>query len=153
MTETFSIVPGQVRILWALVPVFVILAAGLAALAYSLTSARTARFEVSPEGLRLRGDFYGRFIPTGDLRLDSARAVDLRREPALALASRSVGTAIGGYQAGWFKLRDGQRALVYITDPTRVAYVPTSHAYAVMVSVPDPDAFLTSLRRFAPQSP
>jgi hypothetical protein len=34
-----------------------------------------------------------------------------------------------------------------VTDPTRVAYVPTSNGYAVLVSVADPAAFLASLRK------
>jgi Bacterial PH domain len=150
MTETFPIVPGDVRILWALVPAFVVLAAALGMLALSLAGSRNARFEVSPVGLRLRGDLYGRFVPAADLRLDSARAVDLQAEPGLMPIRRTVGTAVGGYQSGWFRLRDGEKALLYITDRSRVAYVPTARGYAIMVSVPDPDAFLASLRRIAP---
>jgi hypothetical protein len=153
MIETFPIVPGQVRILWVLVPVLVILAAIFGGLVFSLAGARNARFEVSPVGLRVRGDFYGRFIAAGDLRLDSARAVDLRAEPDLAPRIRTMGTAVRGYQAGWFRLRDGEKALLYITDPARVAYVPTTRGYALLLSVADPEAFLTSLRRIAPPPP
>ena len=69
------------------------------------------------------------------------------RDPALGPALRTFGTSIGGYKAGWFRLRDGERALLYVTDPTRVAYVPTTNGYAVLVSVADPAAFLTSLRK------
>jgi hypothetical protein len=150
MTETFPIVPGQIRILWVVVPSLLILLALVATVAYSLSGARNARFEVSPVGLRLRGDFYGRFIRAGDLRLDSARAVNLQSEPALTPRFRTMGTAVSGYQAGWFRLRDGQRALVYVTDKARVAYVPTTRGYALLLSVADPDAFLASLRRIAP---
>ncbi|HWZ59727.1 MAG TPA: PH domain-containing protein [Gemmatimonadaceae bacterium] len=148
--ETFPIIPGTVRAFWLLVPLVVILAATFGGLAFSLSGARNASFEVSPVGLRLRGDFYGRFIPAADLRLDGARAVDLRAEPALAPRFRTVGTAIKGYQAGWFRLHDGEKALLYITDPSHVAYVPTARGYAVLLSVADPDAFLTSLRKIAP---
>jgi hypothetical protein len=150
MIDTFPIVPGQVRILWLALPILTIAIAGIAVVVYSLSASRTARFEVSPDGLRLRGDFYGRLIPARSLRLDQARVVDLRNEPTLEPVVRTVGTAIGGYRAGWFRLRDGERALLYVTDPTRVAYVPTADGYAVLLSVPDPAAFLASLRRNAP---
>jgi hypothetical protein len=151
MTQTFPIIPGQVRILWVALPALLLLLAVFGTLAYSLSGARNARFEVSPVGLRLRGDFYGRFILAGDLRLGGARAVNLRDEdPTLAPVRRTMGTATRGYQAGWFRLRDGQRALVYITDPSHVAYVPTANGYALLLSVADPDAFLASLRRIAP---
>jgi hypothetical protein len=147
MLETFPIIPGQVRVLWFALPAVLLGFAAIATLGYSLSSARTARFEVSSEGLRLRGDFYGRLIPAHALRLDGARAINLRTEPALGPALRTLGTSIGGYKAGWFRLRDGERALLYVTDPTRVAYVPTTNGYAVLVSVADPAAFLASLRK------
>jgi len=147
--DTFPIAPGQARILWLALPILSLAVVGLGVVVYSLSAARTARFEVSNAGLRLRGDFYGRLIPARSLRLDAARAVDLRNEPTLEPVLRTVGTAIGGYRAGWFRLRDGERALLYVTDPTHVAYVPTTEGYSVLVSVADPAAFLASLRRNA----
>jgi len=149
MTETFPIVPGHARTLWILIPVFAILIGAGAILFLSLRGQSRARFEVSPAGLRLRGDLYGRMVPASALRLDAARPVDLRMETALAPAVRTMGTAMPGYRAGWFRLRDGEKALCYLTDPSRVAYVPTTAGYAVLVSVEDPASFLASLRRLA----
>jgi Bacterial PH domain len=134
MTDTFPIVPGQVRILWLALPVLTLAVAGIAVAMYSLSASRTARFEVSPDGLRLRGDFYGRLIPARSLRLDQARVIDLRNEPELKPVLRTLGTSISGYRAGWFRLRDGERALLYVTDPARVVYLPTADGYSVMLS-------------------
>jgi hypothetical protein len=150
MIETFPIVPGSVRMLWLIVPVCLLVAAAVAGLIHSLSGARNARFEVSPAGLRLRGDFYGRLIPPSELRLDEARAVNLDSEPSLAPRIRLVGTAISGYRAGWFRLRNGERALLYVTDTRRIAYLPTVKGYAILLSVADPDALLASLRRMKP---
>lgn len=142
--------------LWVVVPVAVLLVLTIAlvggALAYTLAGSRHARFEVSPAGLRLRGDLYGRLIPATALRTEAARAVDLRAEAALQPVSRTGGTAVPGYRAGWFRLRNGERALLYLTDPTRVAYVPTRAGYSVLLSVADPAALLASLRRVVPES-
>lgn len=153
MTETFPIVPGQLRMLWVVLPLVLVVLGTVGVLAYTLSAARTARFEVSPSGLRLRGDFYGRVIPARELQPDAARAVDLRTERALQPVARTGGTALPGYRAGWFRLRDGERALLYVTDPSRVAYVPTRAGYSVLVSVPDPAAFIVSLRRLATRAP
>lgn len=150
MTESFPIAPGHVRMLWIALPALLIALAGVGALVYSLAGARASHFEVSPAGLRLRGDFYGRLIPPNALDLRDARVVDLQAEPALTPAIRLVGTSIGGYQAGWFRLRNGTKALLYVTDRSRVAYVPTNQGYAVLLSAADPDALLASLRHIAP---
>jgi PH (Pleckstrin Homology) domain-containing protein len=149
MTETFPIVPGQARTLWIALLIALILVGAGATLYLSLRGRSSARFEVSPAGLRLRGDLYGRLVPANALRLDAARAVDLRLETSLTPAVRTMGTALPGYRAGWFRLRDGEKALCYLTDNTRVAYVPTTAGYAVLVSVENPSLFLQSLRRLA----
>lgn len=150
MIETFSIVPAHVRAGWLVVvlgfAVIGILAACVA-LGVSLRSAQHAQFEVSPAGLRLRGDLWGRMVPGASLRLAEARVVDLRSDRDLAPSSRTAGTAMPGYRSGWFRLRNGERALLYVTDPSRVAYVPTRAGYVLLISVPDPAAFLGSLRR------
>lgn len=150
MTESFPIAPGQVRMLWFALPAVLIAVAGVGVLLYSLAGARTAHFDVSPAGLRLRGDFYGRLIPPSALDLRDARVVNLETEPALVPVTRLLGTSIGGYQAGWFRLRDGTKALLYVTDRSRVAYVPTTQGYAVLLSAADPNALLASLRHIAP---
>jgi len=95
---------------------------------------------------------YGRMIPVGDLRQSEARAVDLRTDRGLQPVRRTMGTAVPGYRAGWFRLRDGEKALLYVTDPSRVVYVPTRKDYAVLVSVADPQAFLGALHRSMPDS-
>ena len=60
-----------------------------------------------------------------------------------------MGTAMRGYRSGWFRLRNGDRALLYLTDQTRAVYVPTTEGYSVLLSPADPDAFLVALRRSA----
>ena len=56
------------------------------------------------------------------------------------------GTGLPGYQAGWFRLRNGEKALVYLTDRGRAVYVPTTAGYSVLLSPAEPDAFLAALR-------
>ena len=150
MVETFPIIPAHVRTVWSIIPIGVLvltLIGVTALLAKSFSGARNARFDVSAEGLRLRGDMYGRLIPAAHLRVAEARAVDLATERALQPTLRTMGTAVGGYSAGWFRLRDGERALLYVTDRHHVAYVPTTQGYSVLVSVADPAAFIASLQR------
>ena len=151
MIETFPMIPRQSGAFSAFAPVTLIviltLAVAVGALAFVFAGSKSARFEVSSEGLRLRGDFYGRLIPASALRLDAARPVDLTVEKKLQPTMRTMGTALPGYQAGWFRLRGGEKGLLYVTDKTRVAYVPTTAGYSVLLSVADPAALIASLRK------
>ena len=106
--EVFTIAPADTKALWliGLIPLLVlVLVAGV--LGASITGARTARFEVATDGLRLRGDWYGRFIPANQLVAAGARRVDLAKTPELLPGRRTMGTSLSGYQAGWFRLRNG----------------------------------------------
>jgi hypothetical protein len=112
----------------------------------TVVGARGARFEVSPTGLALHGDWYGRTIPSGQIRGQDARRVDFAAEPELAPKWRTMGTGLPGYQAGWFRLRNGEKALLYLTDRSRAVYVPTTAGYSLLLSPADPERFLSAVR-------
>jgi hypothetical protein len=155
VSQVFHIVPGTVRgpaaaVLVALVALVTVVGVLVPVILYrSLSGARTASFEVSPSGLQLKGDLYGRLIPTGELRAAEARRVDLETQTSLQPRTRTLGTALPGYRSGWFRLRNGEKALVYVTDPNRVVYVPTNKGYSVLVSVQETDSFVDALHALA----
>ncbi len=147
MTEIFPIVPAQARALWFLGGIAVLMVALTALFAFLAYSCRYTQFEVSPGGLRIRGDLYGRSIPAQSLIVDEARRLDWQREPDYRSRRRSNGTGLPGYLAGWFKLSNREKALLFVTDPGRVVYIPTREGYSVLLSVDDPERFLRSLRQ------
>jgi hypothetical protein len=142
----FPIAPADSRYFWLLIPVIIILLGAIGLLATSLRGAHASRFEIRADGLRLEGDLYGRLLPKAQLRVDLARRVDLTREEQLRPKWRRIGTALPGYQSGWFRLRNGEKALLYLTDRTRAVYIPTTAGYSLLLSPADPDGFLAQLR-------
>ena len=144
--NVFPIAPAESRYLWFLIPVVVILLGAIAVLVTSVRGAQASRFEIRADGLRLDGDLYGRLVPKSQLRVDLARRVDLGRDEALRPRWRRMGTGLPGYQAGWFRLRNGEKALLYLTDRSRAVYIPTTAGYSLLLSPADPDGFLSRLR-------
>lgn len=143
--QVFAIAPTVSRVPWLLLlPIGGVLIAAVV-LTLSMLGMRQARFELSPEGLRLRGDLWGRTIARQDLVASEARRLDFDRSPDLRPTRRTMGTAMPGYQSGWFRLRNGERALVYLTDRTRAVYVPTRSGYSLLLSPSDPDAFVSAM--------
>lgn len=132
----------------ALLPLVVVAIVG-ALMIMSLVASRTARFEVSSDGLRLRGDLYGRFIPAHELRRGGVASVDLATRPDLRPRRRTFGTGLPGYRAGWFRLQNGEKALLYLTDQRRAVYVPTTAGYSVLVSPRNPEACVEAVRKVA----
>lgn len=144
--EAFAIAPVQTKAFWivGLIPL-VVLVIVVTVLVMTMGGIRAGRFEVSSEGLRLRGDWYGRLIPADHLVRGSARRVDFTQTPDLTPTRRTFGTGLPGYQAGWFRLRNGDSALLYLTDRSKAVYVSTTEGYGVLLSPSEPEKFLTAL--------
>jgi len=144
--EIFPVIPASGRALWfALIP-FVF---ALPISAYLLASAlapRNTRVVVSSAGLSIRGE-YSLHVDRGDLDLAAARPVDLTKPGPHALRVRTQGTGMPGYSAGWFRTGDDAKAFVVVTDPRRVAYLPTRSGYSLLLSVADPAEFIARVGR------
>jgi hypothetical protein len=119
-----------------------ILLGALALITYAALGSRRARFEVSQEGLDIRGDMFGRRIPASIIEAEAVRLLDLGQEDSLAPRRRTWGSGFPGYLAGWFRLKNGRKALLFVTDRSRLVYVPTSGDFDVMLSVADPGGFV-----------
>lgn len=147
MAEVFGMAPAPARTYVMFGVIGVLLLGMLLLFGWFAYVSRTTRFEVSAEGLRIRSGVYGRTIPLGSLNAGEALAVDLSRSPELRPRVRTNGIGMPGYAAGWFQLRNGERALLFVTDRSRVVYVPTTAGYSVLLSTPDPDGLVDSIRR------
>lgn len=112
--------------------------------AYIAYSMRNVAVEVRNDGLRIKGSLYGRFIPKEDIIEDGIRTLDLSAERDYKPKIRTNGIGLPGYKEGWFRLRNGEKALLFVTSDV-VVYVPTKD-FAVMLSVEKPEAFIDVLR-------
>lgn len=119
-------------------------------IAKTISGARHTEFELTPSALTIKGDLWGRTIPAAHLKGAAARVVDLRAEPGLTPKRRTAGTALPGYRSGWFRLQNGEKALLYLTAIDRVVYLPTTEGFTLLLSVDDPQRFAEHVRRVAP---
>lgn len=116
-------------------------------------ASRHVKFEVTPEGLTIRGDLYGRRLPAKALLTAAARTVDLTANPPYRPVWRTNGAGLPGYGSGWFGLGNGDKALIFVTDKRRVVYLPTREGYSLLLSVSEPEKFLTALRQMGQPQP
>jgi Bacterial PH domain len=146
MSNVFPISPASANAFWMLVPIEILLLVLAAMFIYFGYSSTHASFEVSPEGLRIRSAVYGRFVPAASLVPADAREINLGRDSDHRIALKTNGIGLPGYKAGWFRLGDGEKALVFVTDSSRVVYVPTRDGYSLLLSPAEPETFISSLK-------
>jgi hypothetical protein len=113
-------------------------------LASFVYASRRVTFAVGPEGLTIRGDLYGRRLPREMLKVQEAKVVDLTGSPHRPVW-KTNGAGLFGYGSGWFRLANGEKALIFVTDRRRVVYLPTRKGYVLLLSVLEPVRFLAAL--------
>ena len=148
--DVFAISPASPKPLWFLAIICVLLAVVLMALAYTAYSSRNSRVEIESDRIKLVGDFWGREIPFTLLNVSGARILDLTENTEYSPKRRTFGTGLPGYASGWFRLRSGEKALVYLTKRRDVVYVPTSDGYSLLLSVEEPERFIAMLQQYNP---
>jgi hypothetical protein len=153
MKQVFEIIPGSNAPLWLGLGVATMMLVFAAMFLYIAWGARGhVRFEVTGEALQISGDMFGRSLPIASLDIDGMQTLDISHRSPYSPRWRRMGTGLPGYSAGWFSLRNGEKALLFVTDRSRVVRIPTSEGYSVMVSPQRPDAFMEALRAAAASS-
>jgi hypothetical protein len=90
---------------------------------------------------------WSRVIPVAELDLDRAEVLDLSQHASLRPTIKLIGSRMPGYRSGYFRLRNGARASLAITDMRRVLVLPRRDGNYVMLSLENPGALLDALRR------
>lgn len=147
--EIFAISPATAKPLWFIAVISGILLAVLVLLVYTAYASQNSRVEVGPDRIKLVGDLWGREIPLDQLNVAAGQVVDLSSNSEYAPKHRTLGTGLPGYASGWFRLRNGEKALVYLTQRHDVAYLPTVDGYSLLLSVEEPRTFLRTLSRYS----
>jgi hypothetical protein len=152
MDRVFGIIPassGAFTAIWVIILVVGIILVGVLALfgmfAYQ---ARHATFTVTDQGLRIGPGLYSRFIPREDINPEGVKFINLNIETEYKPKWRTNGAGFPGYDAGWFKLANKEKALAFLTDKSRVVYIPTNKGYAVLLSVQETEEFADLLQKW-----
>ncbi len=146
MVRAFGIVPASATAFIFLLAIGVLLIALLGFLAFTGYSARNTKFEVGDQGLRIDGCLYGRFIPREQIVPEGVRIINLDTQPEYKPRIRTNGIGLPGYRAGWFRLKNNEKALLFVTDYSKVVYVPTKQDYSVLVSASNSEEFCQTIK-------
>lgn len=107
---------------------------------------RNPEFSIGASGLTIKNSFFGRSIPLSQLDRASARVVDLASDAELQPVLRTNGVGLPGYKAGWFRLGNDGKALVFIGSGSSAVHIGTTEGYDVLLAPADPQGFLAALK-------
>ncbi len=84
-------------------------------------------------------------IRMADVDIAAARVVNLADHSKLKPGLKTFGTAMPGFQAGHFRLRNRSRAFVLLTDRTKVLALPERGGRMLLLSLERPQSLLDAL--------
>lgn len=145
--NVFPIVPATTKAWGFIIAICIVMVAVLALMVYIGYSSRHSQVIVEGDRIKLRGDLWGRTIPFNKLDVGRAQIMDLTKDSEYRPKWRTCGTGMPGYASGWFKLYNKEKALLYLTRRDNVVYIPTHDGYSLLLSVQEPDRFLTMLQQ------
>jgi len=152
MERVFGIIPvtgGLYPFIWGFSVFIGLICLGVIGLLISFGyQARHASFTVNDQGLRISPGLYGRFIPKEDIRAEGVKVINLNIETGYKPKWRTNGAGLPGYSAGWFKLQNKEKALLFVTDRSSVVYIPTNKDYSVMLSVREAEEFADLMKHW-----
>ncbi len=135
---------SKTMVRWVLISAAAI---SVVAIGVVLSGLRTPRIAMTASGVTIENTWFDRTVPLADIRRGEVQVVDPDRAPELAMKWRTFGFGLPGHQSGWYRLQNGETALVLLSGDRRAVYIPTSKGYSLLVSTDDPDSFAAALRR------
>ena len=109
-------------------------------------SSSAASVVIEEGALRVAVPIYGRSIAISQLDLQRGEVVELSSASELRPRLRTNGIGLPGYNVGWFRLKNGSKALLAVTSRQDVLHLPTREGYSLLVSARDAHRVLQTLR-------
>lgn len=138
--------PGQAPAPWPLVILIPVLVGAVQAL-FVRSFARAGVFVAEGE-LIVRTGVGTQRIALSNLRKHGVRRANVDSGSPLRPWLRTRGGALPGLQSGWFRLKNGERAVCLLLDRKRVSYLRSdADNLSLLLSLRDPDALAALIER------
>ena len=122
-----------------------LLGIGPAILIAAAMGVRNPQAKLGKDGLSIKVSFINQHWAISAIDRANAALVNLESRQELRPKWKLWGAAMPGLSSGLFKLYDGRKAHVYITDRSKVVYLPTQSG-PVLLSLERPREFLDALQ-------
>jgi hypothetical protein len=101
---------------------------------------------VDDANLTIKSVLYGKKIPIDSINADGIRVINLNENKEYDLVFRTNGISLPNFKSGWMRLKNKEKALVFITDRTSVVLIPTKD-YPVLFSMDNVDGFIKAIKQ------
>jgi hypothetical protein len=112
-----------------------------------INSMKNTTFSLTENEIIIKSVFYGRKIPIENIRIDEIKKIDLDKNTEYSIKMRTNGISIPKFKSGWMRLKNGEKALAFITDKNNVLLIPTKD-YSLLFSMNKIEEFINKIKGF-----
>ena len=106
---------------------------------------RCAGVALNAQAIGIDTGFSTRLVALQRLAPRGMREVDLKQRPELRPLLRTLGLGLPGFNGGWYRLRDGRKALCLVTERDRVTVLEDDVGLVYLLSLADPEPLRRAL--------
>jgi len=110
-----------------------------------ISSMRNTTISLTENELIIKSMFYGRKIPLENIMINGIKKINLEENTEYNISVRTNGTSIPGFKSGWMRLKNGEKALTFITDKNNVVLIPVKD-YLLLFSMDNIDEFINKIK-------
>ena len=111
-----------------------------------VSSIKNTVLTLTNKELIIKSMIYGRRIPIENILLNEIKTLDLNENPEYHVSRRTNGMSLPNISLGWVRLKNRQKALVFLTDKSNVVLIPTKD-YVILFSMTNAGEFISKIRR------
>ena len=110
-----------------------------------INSMKNTTINLSENELIIKSMFYGRKIPLENIIINGIKKINLEENTEYNISIRANGISIPSFKSGWMRLKNGEKALTFITDKNNVVLIPTKD-YLLLFSMNNIDEFINKIK-------
>jgi hypothetical protein len=131
---------------WLMTGILILVIVTLTFIVFPIVGKNTT-IAIENDQLQIKSPLYGTTLPLNKIIVDEIVKINLTEDTDYRIVQRTNGMSVPGFISGWVTLENGKKALVYISDETNVALIPTTEDYVILITMNDVDTFKEGLIR------
>jgi hypothetical protein len=126
--------------------IFIVLILALISLIIGfLFSMKHTSISIKNDEVIIKTFLYGRKIPVNDILINEIRVINLKQNDEYNISIRTNGIGLPNFHLGWMRLKNKEKALVFLTTRENVLLMPTKN-FIVLFSMEKTEEFISKIK-------
>ena len=134
----------QPKSILSLIPILIIMLVLLGLFIGIIFAIKNTSISINEKDIVIKSFLYGRKISINDVLLNEVQSINLKQNDEYNVILRTNGIGLPNFLSGWMRLKNGKKALVFLTNRENVLLMPTKD-FIVLFSMEKTEEIITKL--------